>query len=68
MIIPCKDCLVLAACRHKEEIDCGALYEWIEMNRSTAGKLVEYLPNWLIILSKPKDDEGVPCFRRSWTW
>jgi hypothetical protein len=48
-MIPCKDCLVLAACRHKEEVDCGKLYDWIGNHRDVAGGLVDYLPDWLVI-------------------
>ncbi len=27
-MIPCKDCLVLAACKHKREINCDLLIDW----------------------------------------
>lgn len=27
-MIPCKDCLVLAACKHKREINCDLLANW----------------------------------------
>jgi hypothetical protein len=48
-MIPCKDCLVLAACRHKEKIECNEIYDWIDDYRDVAGEVTDYLPNWLTI-------------------
>jgi len=28
-MIPCKQCLVLAACKHKKEVECETLHNWI---------------------------------------
>ena len=27
--VPCKECLVLAACKYKEEIKCKLLFDWL---------------------------------------
>ena len=28
-MIPCKECIALAACRLKNDVDCKILYEWL---------------------------------------
>ena len=34
MKIPCKDCLVLSACKQKERIDCNDLYDYVDKRNS----------------------------------
>lgn len=55
-MIPCRECLVLPACKNKEELRCWKLYEWSGENEGeyVGDQLVEYLPNWLVISDEPK--------------
>ena len=34
MDIPCEECLTLALCRHKKEVTCKALFNWLESNKN----------------------------------
>jgi len=47
--IPCEDCLVYAACYHKERIFCTILYKHlvttVDENRETCKSAFEYLLN-----------------------
>jgi hypothetical protein len=59
MKIPCKDCLLLAACRVRTHITCGMIHEWIQKNSDFVGaELREYLPKWQGIYPEPND--GLP--------
>jgi hypothetical protein len=33
--IPCKDCLVLATCRHRLNVKCKVLSDWLTSNRQS---------------------------------
>ena len=33
-MIPCKECITLAACRNKKEIDCPLLSDWYNENKT----------------------------------
>jgi len=63
MSIPCKDCLVLAACKQREEVECSDLYDWIDVNININAELLSYLPNWTTVKGKPLDRyEGMLCW------
>lgn len=32
-MIPCEECLVLAACKNKRFMDCDRLYKWIDAEK-----------------------------------
>ncbi len=32
-MIPCKDCLVLAACRNRTCVNCSELYKWLKAHK-----------------------------------
>ena len=53
-MIPCKDCLILPMCRHKEEIKCILLNDWMEEDGRDGIELLRYLPNWLAIVRDHK--------------
>ena len=46
-MIPCKECLVLALCKHKIEIDCPLLYNWVERkyNKQHEKEVDDCFPN-----------------------
>ena len=65
MINPCKECIVLAACKHKEEIRCEKLYEYIMLTNGAFGGAKEV--NELIVTEaeghirlKPTGNVGDP--------
>ena len=48
--IPCKNCICLAICRQKMNIECSMLFNWYEANDlSTSQELNDILPNWELI-------------------
>ena len=49
---PCRDCIVLAACKQKEEIRCQKLYDYIILSNGAFGRASEV--NELIVT----EDEG----------
>ena len=49
MKVPCKDCLILGICKHKKNIECYLVYEWIHTcrtRREASDELYAYLPIW----------------------
>jgi hypothetical protein len=48
-MIPCKDCLILPACKHKERVYCAILIRWLDSNGRDGVQLLEYLPDWVTI-------------------
>jgi len=70
-MIPCKECLVLAACKHKSVIDCIEFFFWIvsrgtskhslEITKEHLGKNIEtisYYPQNKIRLFRKKISIG----------
>lgn len=55
-MIPCKDCLVLAVCKNKEEISCPILFNWMNTAGYTFTDTLKYLPNWKTILIHEDQD------------
>ena len=49
MIIPCKDCIALAACRYKKTIFCDLLYEYIHANKNYGTELIRTLKEFQMI-------------------
>jgi len=45
-MIPCEECILLAACRHKENIRCSLLYEWGQ-NHDDWNPISEFLKEWI---------------------
>ena len=39
--IPCKDCLVLAICRHRTRVKCDKLYDWLLFSDQDTRQLKE---------------------------
>jgi hypothetical protein len=62
-MIPCIDCLVLAACKSKETIICDILINYMRKNtvyeRTNGGKLLEGIEVWNQVdhLFQREDDE-----------
>lgn len=44
MVIPCKNCLVLGVCRHKDPLICSMLFNWLQYNDVREwGRIKDYL-------------------------
>ena len=39
--IPCKECLVLAACRNRDYVDCDLLFKWFKVSRGNSYRMRE---------------------------
>ena len=53
-MIPCKECILLAVCKHKTDIYCELLYNWIlyhENTRSCMGEVIDYFNCYYFHLS-----------------
>jgi hypothetical protein len=47
MKIPCKDCLLLAACKQKQKVECNLLYDWVDEMykiKNVYREVINYLP------------------------
>ena len=38
-MIPCKECIALAACRQKNDVDCQPLYDWLRHTDNDGSEL-----------------------------
>jgi hypothetical protein len=48
-MIPCNECIALAACRYKKDIDCQMLFDWIKTCKTreeAVSIIINYIPDW----------------------
>lgn len=62
-MIPCKDCLVLAICRHKKHVVCNLLFNWL--GKEYRHYIHEHIPDVLSVTTEDPQDLTIKVATRS---